>query len=53
MRKNKKHNKTFIHDGEPLFDPYQFQLYFQRRVDDLIKIELTAMFQKIYWEQPF
>jgi hypothetical protein len=53
MSKNKIHNKTFIHKDEPLFDPYQFNLYFQRRVDDLIKLELTAMFQKIYWEQPF
>lgn len=53
MSKNKKHNKTFIHKDEPLFDPYQFHLYFQRRIDDLIKLELSAMFQKIYWEQPF
>ena len=54
MRKNKnnKQNKTFINKDEPLFDPYQFHLYFQRRVDDLIKLELTAMFQKIYWGQP-
>lgn len=55
MNKNKKNkkNKTFIHDGEPLFDPYQFHLYFQRRIDELIKLELTSMFQKIYWGQPF
>ena len=53
MSKNKKHYKTFIHKDEPLFDPHQFHLYFQRRVDDIIKLELTSMFQKIYWEQPF
>lgn len=52
-KKINKQNKTFIHDDEPLFDPYQFNLYFERRVDDLIRLELTAMFQKIYWGQPF
>ncbi len=52
-KKINKQNKTFIHDDEPLFDPYQFDLYFERRGDDLIRLELTAMFQKIYWGQPF
>ena len=52
-KKDLKQFKTFIHEDEPLFNPYQFHLYFERRVDDLIKLELTAMFQKLYWGQPF
>lgn len=45
MMKNKKDKKIvradrklFVKKDEPLFDPYQFHLYFTRRIDDLIKL---------------
>lgn len=37
----------------PLFSPHQFHLYFQRRVDDLVRIELYAYFQKMFWGETF
>ena len=54
MNKNKDvKNKLFIKKDEPLFDPHQFHLYFTRRIDDLIKLEVSAMFQRSFWEMPY
>ena len=29
-KKVKKHNNSFLKEGEPTFDPYKFHLYFSR-----------------------
>ena len=60
MMKNKKDKKIvradrklFVKKDEPLFDPYQFHLYFTRRIDDLIKLEVQALFQRSFWDMPY
>ena len=59
MKKNKMNknedvkNKLFVKKDVPLFDPYQFHLYFTRRIDDLIKLEVSALFKRSFWEMPY
>lgn len=59
MKKNKKKKNEntkkdlFVKSNEPLFDTYQFHLYFTRRIDDLIKLEVSALFQRSFWEMPY
>lgn len=56
MKKNlneKTVDEAFTTKESPLFAPYLFHLYFQRRVDDLIRLELQSMFHKVFWGQPF
>ena len=46
----KRHNKSFVSDGQPLFTQQDFMWYFEQRVQDMVRNELEYMFQNMMYK---